>query len=665
VTNLFYGSKKLSRQAQYKLRYGQSSFRQLRPGLTLLTFIILSGLVGGAFQAANLVSSGQQLTGRVLGTADEGLAYISEAQQYFDKQDASGASERFGLALQSFEKSRQELNSNNLALQGLMNLIPQKQDADSLLEATILLTKAGQDWMRFYELSKTTKITPQGIIGQQAGDVMREMNNHLQEGRQKTDQAVTALRQVNPGSLPSSKRDTFVAIQGSLAAIQTAVNSVSDVFDVLYTISAGEKNVLLLFQNYNELRATGGFMGTYGAMKLADGQIRSLKVSSIYDLDGQLKESLTPPYQFLPIAKQWYLRDTNWFTHFPHSAQVISRYYEKEGGETPDLIVLLTPQVVIDWLKITGPITLSRYNATFTAENFLELIQLEGSVYYDKFLNQPKQVIADFFPALLQRLSELPSDQMLPLIASLHKNLTGKHILLHSRNAQLQERLEKFNWTGSLKQTDRDYLLVSSSNLGGTKTDVYMKQDITLGSVIQDNDRIVNTVTITRSNPLSDQPAMRNLSFLRVYVPQGAKLISASGFTSLTIPRSLEPNQQVDPDVRTWEENSVTDTISGTLIGLEDGKTIFGNWLEVKGGQTKTVKLTYELPFSLNSLDHHSLLLQKQPGSLNQTFSYSLRFNNQVIAWKNFQPQKLESHNLQLNEPLDKDRFYGLILQQP
>jgi hypothetical protein len=64
-------------------------------------------------------------------------------------------------------------------------------------------------------------------------------------------------------------------------------------------------------------------------------------------------------------------------------------------------------------------------------------------------------------------------------------------------------------------------------------------------------------------------------------------------------------------------------------------------------------------------LDHHSLLLQKQPGSLNQTFSYSLRFNNQVIAWKNFQPQKLESHNLQLNEPLDKDRFYGLILQQP
>jgi uncharacterized protein DUF4012 len=658
------------RHTKRRLGNKLKNLRTLRVGFTLLTFSILVVVVVGSFQAAVLIASGQRIKGQVLGAADQGLGHLGEAQTALQNQDANGANEQLALALQSFDQSRMELNSNNVILQGLLNLVPQKQDAERLLRATALLTQAGQEWAQFYQLSQTVKITPQGITATvesplSSAELLPQMNRHLQTGKAKTDQAVELLSAVDPNIIPADKREAFIQAQGSLTAIRTAVVTVSEVFDIISTLAGGEKNVLLLFENNNELRATGGFLGTYGAMKLKDGQINALHISSIYDLDGQLKENFAPPYPMFQVTPQWHLRDTNWFTDFPQSAGVIARYYEKEGGETPDLTIALTPQVVVDLLRITGPVALPRYNTTFTPENFVELSQVESSINYDRTLNQPKQILADFFPAFLQQLGSLSGPQLMPVMSALQKNLQTKHILIYSREPELQARLEKFNWTGSVRPTDRDYVLISSSNLGGTKTDAYISQSASLQSTIGADGHIINTLSIERSSPLSDQDALRNLSFIRVYVPEGSRLVSAQGFSHIEAPRLELPDQKPDPDAVAWEKASVTDTVSGTLIGKESGKTIFGNWLELRGGETRTITLTYELPFTVrNDVDHYSLLWQKQPGTLNQTYAYSLNFEDYSIAWKTFQPTKLDSHALTIADPLDKDMFFGLILRK-
>jgi hypothetical protein len=658
-------------------RYMQNkleSWQQLRPGFTLATFVLLAVIIMGGFQVATLVASGQKLKGQVLGSADLGLSHLTAAQDLLQAQDTNEASARLALAVQSFEQSRADLNSNNVVLQGLLDLIPQKQDGDALLQATILLTQAGQDWTKFYELSKTVKVTPQGIVGiggsDQApisGEILQQMNTYLQAGRQKTNQALSLVQGVDAGIIPADKQAVFLQLKGNLSAIQTAIDTVGEVFDILYTIVSGKKEILFLFENNNELRPTGGFMGTFGLMKLQNGQINDLHISSIYDLDGQLKENFAPPWPVGAVNRQWYLRDTNWFTDFPQSARVITRFYEKESlAQTPDLIIALTPQFVVDVLKITGPVTLPRYNVTMTAENFVQLAQVESSVNYDKELNQPKQILADFFPTLLQQISDLSGPQLVPVVSALQQNLQHKHILLYAHEHVLQQRLEQFNWAGAIKSTDRDYLLVSASNLGGTKTDVNIKQELKLDSKINDDGQITNTLTITRANLMPDTEAGRNRSYIRVYVPQGSKLVSAQGFSSLDIASFTSIDQKIDPDVAAWEQASVKDTVSGTLIGQESGKTIFGNWVDLPGGQTKTVTLSYILPFRLSStLDHYSLLVQKQPGTFAQNFEYSLGFPNHQVAWKNFQTQELDRHNLLVRQSLDQDSFWGLILQGP
>ena len=78
------------------------------------------------------------------------------------------------------------------------------------------------------------------------------------------------------------------------------------------------------------------------------------------------------------------------------------------------------------------------------------------------------------------------------------------------------------------------------------------------------------------------------------------------------------------------EESAVVDPTTSTIISEESGKTVFGNWVQTKPGETSTVAFTYELPFEistdagllqtvknkvgLNNGETYSLLVQKQSG---------------------------------------------------
>ena len=104
--------------------------------------------------------------------------------------------------------------------------------------------------------------------------------------------------------------------------------------------------------------------------------------------------------------------------------------------------------------------------------------------------------------------------------------------------------------------------------------------------------------------------------------------------------------------------------VTGMTIGEESGKTFFGNWLNLDGGETKTVKITYQLPFKVSDIDRYSLMVQKQLGSQNQKFNWTLNFSGFKIAWKNFEPNQLNTSDLNSDIMLDKDYFFGMVLQR-
>ncbi|MFA5990815.1 MAG: DUF4012 domain-containing protein [Candidatus Doudnabacteria bacterium] len=631
---------------------------------SFVTFFIIVSAGVLALQSLNLVAYGLEIKNKLLKTALVGNYYLSNAKKSLLEQDTTGAENAFAKAYQTFSQGQEQLNNANQSFALLLNFLPQKQDADRMIKAAGLVSQAGS---QFIALQKDLNQISLSAGGLSAGDrpteeLLRNIDDGLSQASDKVVTAQKLVTDINEKSIPQGSRENFEQLKSQLNILAFALTNFNEVFSLTKSLALGEKNVLVLFENNNEIRASGGFIGTYGNLKMVDGKILSIKVSSIYDLDGQLAESIKPPSPILNVNPKWYMRDSNWFAHFPQTAKTISGFYEKEGGETPDLVVAMTPDLIIDWLKITGPVLLPHYNLTLTADNFVEQTQVATTLNENSPVSAPKQILADLVPLLLQKLSEEDKSALPQIIQALQDNLSKKQIVLYAKSPELQNKIATFHWDGGILDTERDYLSIVSSNLGGTKTDLYIDQTNELHTTIADDGTITNELTITRTNKLPELEGTTNTSFIRIFTPKGSKMMSVLGFDYKNLDFPEDINYKIDSNVFSWEKNSLRDVLSGTIIGQEANKTFFGNWLSVKGGESRTIKITYQLPFKLDSIDNYSLLAQKQIGQVPQDFKWSLNFSGRSVAWKNFDPAMMETSSLNSDIILNKDIFLGLIL---
>lgn len=653
------------RQFSKDLSKKRLPFNTLEFKTSLVSFAVLLIIVSIFLQSGTVVSNGLEIKGKVLGNATKGIDQLKQAQQSLQNQQEDIAQQQLAGALKQFEQTQKDIEGVGGVLNNLLDVFPQKRDGENLLNAVTEVTQAGIELTQTYQLVKEIKVSPQGISfssvsTKEATDIF---NNSLKRAIQRVDTASSAIEKVSPDSLPENLTTTFIQARDTLFIAQKSLHNFFGVFELFDKLFLGQKHILVLFQNNNELRASGGFMGTYGSLKMRDGSINSMKISSIYDLDGQLKENIAPPLPLYAVNYRWFLRDSNWFFNFPDSARKIISFYEKEGGETPDIVITMTPELITKLLAITGPVYLEKYGISLSSETFIELTQLATSINYDREQNEPKQMLADFFPIMLQKIGTLEMKQRLSALEALQQSLNTKSLLLYATDIETQRQIEAFHWGGQVTTTDRDYLAIVSSNLGGTKTDTYIDQTLNLITEVQKNGEIINTLSITRKNTLPNFETMMNSSYIRVFVPEGSELIEASGFNlNKIVPQN---NSTVtDPDVKKLEETMVQNITNGTYTNLEAGKTVFGNWMITRGGQTQTAVVRYKLPFTLKAVDRYSLILQKQSGNTRTNVEYSVKSPDRKIIWSSSNSDLGNNHLLETNYKLENDSFIGLVIQK-
>ena len=161
---------------------------------------------------------------------------------------------------------------------------------------------------------------------------------------------------------------------------------------------AGQLNdgrFLLILQNNDELRPTGGFIGNYGLLELRDGQVANLETHDSYHLDmpAQAYFKPAPPAELNKYlgVKQWFLRDANWSPDFPTTARQLEHFYKEQTKvidkatttERLDGVIAITPAIVEDLLGIVGPITIE--DQTYNQQNFVELLQYRVEMSYDTY----------------------------------------------------------------------------------------------------------------------------------------------------------------------------------------------------------------------------------------------------------------------------------------
>jgi hypothetical protein len=435
--------------------------------------------------------------------------------------------------------------------------------------------------------------------------------------------AIGNIAAIPAGDLPSSVRTTFADWQrlyNGMVGSKGNLESFTSLLVNLFAPSA-PKEYLVIFQNNDEIRASGGFTGTFLLVKFDHGTFSILDApgNGPFALSDIVAKKNLPPQPILSIAPFWTFHDANWWLDFPLTAKTLIQFYQDDRGFAPDGVITLTPSIMEDLLRITGPIRPAKYALDITAENFVRATEEQVQFNYDKALNNPKQFLIDLVPELLTKLSQLPSADALQALAVTLKHATQNDFLMYSSDPKEQTAIANLGWDGAIHVTDGDYLAVIDSNLGGGKTDRFITEKVDVEVKI-DGGQIRHEVTITRrhngdkNDPLT---SAINRDFIRVYAPSNSQFV---GVTGMTIPSAdwfltPDPAAKMIPLLQAGEGQVLVDPQTGIRITHESGKLVMGAWSRIAPGDDQTLTFTYTTPAPTGKSRTWNLVWQHQPGA--------------------------------------------------
>jgi hypothetical protein len=608
-----------------------------------LTVILLLGLVQGAIYLSNA----KKASGQILGAATNAYHDLSSASSSLGSQNFADAQKLFDSAQTNLATAQSRLND----FKPLEWIAPQANSADHLLKGASDLAAAGGKLTSALDLLNELKISSSGFETQDLNQKISDNRQALDDSRKLVSQASDEFNAVS--SVPLDYSDTLNQAKSQVSELNLLLGKLVGLEDLYLSMFTGQKTYLLIFQNYDEERATGGFIGTYGVLNINDGKIEKLKIESIYNLDGQIYEQIAAPGPMQPLIKRWGIRDANWFADFPTSATKLLSFFEM-GDETADGVISTTPQVFENILNLIGPIPMPAYNVTLDSQNFQSLVQFKTSIDYDKVLNQPKKFLDDFAPIFLDKLKGLSKDQWLSLLQILEDNLQQRQIMLYNKDTNTQSQIENLGFSGKILPTNYDYLSIVNSNLGGTKTDLSMDQRVTLSSKILSDGSVIDILKINRKN---NAPTF-NKDYMRILLPQGSQIISQSGFDNYDYYPSQSDNMQTDPVLAKWDEGYKQGNL---YIREESGKTEFAGWVNTQSNEEKDLTLVYEPGFKVSTT--YSLLFQKQAGSKPINFTGNLDLGSFKSQWLS---NGLNSDNGQItfSSNTNTDDFWGVVISK-
>lgn len=651
-----------------------------------MNFAMILLLVSGLFGAGLFISRGVQVKDAVLAQGKAAIGHLALAKDELTKQNFDSAQGHIQNANDVFLSAKKDIDSlggDILDIFSNLSVLSRVSSGKNLIEAGQKMTEAAAILSKSAEEVSSLSNPFSNEQNSEQASLINTLNL-IQERTVQANAALTEaqsyLDKVELKDVPAEYQEKLILLRQTLPMVVQALDDFQQNYQIFLEILGhnGPRKYLFLFQNNQEMRATGGFIGSYGLMDVSNGSVKNLYIDGIYNPDGQLKENVVPPQPIQKISAAWSTHDANWFPHFPTSAKKVAWFYEKTGGPTVDGIISLTPTVLQKMLEITGPIEMPEYETTVDKDNFVKATQFEVEVDYDKEQNRPKQFIADLAPKILDKVFTVKDPKQISMVLSvLASSLKEKHILIYSVHPDIQNVISQRGWSGEILNTSKDYLMVVNSNINGFKTDGIIEETITHKAQIQQDGSIINTVRIKRVHNGGDSDYewwnKVNPDYMRVYVPKGSTLLEVSGQTRETSNPPLDYDAlgfRRDEDVEFQEKSMTIDEQSGTTIYEEEGKTVFANWVYVSPKETVEIEYKYKLPFKIDfsknedMVDSYSLLVQKQSGSVGSSFSSEIILPMGVnLVWK--YPELLEegAGKMKLENKLVKDTFLGFVMQ--
>jgi len=453
---------------------------------------------------------------------------------------------------------------------------------------------------------------------------------------EKASEALRELRGVREeitvtGAWPGEIQSIMSRLDNALPAAQEAL-ILGQVLPELLG-SDGQQTYLLLAQNEDELRPTGGFISGAGILVIEDGNILSIDFENANLVDDWANK----PYGFPPLPFYEFMgmdiflfRDANFWPDFPTSAETTMQLYTY-GQDVPlNGIIAFNQKFVQLLLEATGPIHIPELDITVNSDNVIEAMRQEWgpSDGQADWIQQRKAFMGPFANGFISQITgDLLSMDIRKIGESVHTAVGQRDLQLYMRDPSVAQSLAEAGWDGRLTVIpNQDYLMLVETNLGFNKANAAVDRSVSYEVTLDERGlrSAFLTIDYSHTGDIASQECFHGTTYssvtqyedliadcywnyLRVLVPAGSQLSDASNHP---VPaEQLLVDQSWNGKARPFDEP-------------DSGYAYFDNFLLLPTGQTTLVTFSYLLPGVVTSeqggVAHYHLAVDKQSGTGSQ-----------------------------------------------
>lgn len=421
------------------------------------------------------------------------------------------------------------------------------------------------------------------------------------------DREVSAVR---AGRLQQMLAPSLAQEQRFLPLAQEALRA-AQVAPVLLG-SDGPVSYLVVAQDPADIRPTGGFLGSWGVLTMAQGQVTSLVYQGYPQWENVRDPQRDWPRQTAPMQRYMgyccmAMQDANWYPDFLTTADALELFAAADQPAPLAGVIAFDPALVQALLRVSGPVDLPAQHVTVTAANLVDLANLyegRGPTPPPPGQNIGKQFLTLVAQALAARLSHDPHLNLVALGSAILPLLNDKHVLLSFNAPEAASLVAGLGWDGAVTSPAGDYLLFDDTSMSDNKIDgsISRRLDDTVKLAANGSAAVTARLSISNQFPYPVDRGARTTDFrdfVRVYLPAGAAAVHVAGVDDV------------------WP------------LGTESGHVVASGYVVIPRGATRVITVTYQAPGAVVAAPGgagYALHVQVQPGIP------PLQFRLQVLA---------------------------------
>lgn len=351
-----------------------------------------------------------------------------------------------------------------------------------------------------------------------------------------------------------------------------------------------EARILVLSQDSMELRPTGGFIGSFGVIRIAGGTARLERYESFEDLPPPDPPMAPPPLLAQALPRWWGISNVNWWPNFPTTAATAREMFRRQGGGEVDAVVAFTEDAMARLVGAIGPVTVPGYAEPVTEEGFARRVLWEVELKRPQDTPR-KRFLIELSRIVFDRVLSLPAEEVPDVARAVAASVAAGDVQAWFADPRRQRLIAGTAWAGELPAPSGDFLRLAEANLSAGKANAELTRSVAY-TVRRSGDRMVAHLEISYRNAGAPSPVNPYYSgLLRVYVPRGSRLLDTSG-------------GQMD------------------LGDAADGPyRVFARWVHVAPLGRQEVAFDYLLPAEVVRGRHYRLTLVRQPGTTRDVYA--------------------------------------------